>query len=512
MRTQALITGLALVLTIAVLSPAPPAHAVADGCAPGVRSDFDGDGWTDAVVADPMATVSGVSEAGRIVVLYGDGDGRVGQGARAELHQGSPGVSGGPEAGDHFGAALATADLDCDGYTDVVVGVPGEDIGGQADSGWVQVIRGAAGGLGTGAASTQYTQASFGEVAAAGDEFGYAVDAVEDVGQGGTPAPDAYALAIGVPGADDDAGAIGVRAALDGGNVAHWISQDSDGIPGTSEPGDRFGAAVSCNYLSGNGGDIDCVVGVPDEAIGSRPQAGAAVLIEDIYDSGEYVGRALHQNASGVPGTSEAGDRYGASVDTIRSGDTALVGVGVPGEGIGSRKRAGMVQVFESDTTHLDPASGLHQNTPGVAGVAETGDAFGTAVAWIAPGPGDPRIRLAVGVPGEDTRRGRNAGLVQVFRADDLASNVSWTQASPGVQGVAQAGDRFGEAVAMVAGGAERVLLVGVPRDQAHPTGMVNVIPFGGGSPRAWIPGGAIPDPGGQRFGAVIGAVDGGSE
>ena len=50
------------------------------------------------------------------------------------------------------------------------------------------------------------------------------MDALEDVGQGGTPAPDAYALAIGAPGYDvgghNDAGWVGFLAALDGGNVA----------------------------------------------------------------------------------------------------------------------------------------------------------------------------------------------------------------------------------------------------------------------------------------------------
>lgn len=512
MRTQALLTGLALTFTIPLTSPAPPASAVADGCTAGVSSDINGDGWADAVVADPMATVSGQPQAGRIVVLYGDADGRVGEGARAELHQNSPGVGGGPEAGDHFGAALATADLDCDGYTDVVVGVPGEDIGGLADVGWVQVIRGAAGGLGSGAGSTQYSQASFGQVAGAGDEFGYAVDAVEDLGQGGTPEPDAYALAIGVPGADSDAGALAVRAAFDGGSQTHWITQDSPGVPGASEPGDRFGAAVSCNYLSGLAGEIDCVVGVPKEKIGNRANAGSAVLVEDIYYPDEYSGQSLSQNAPGVPGTAEAGDLYGSAVDTVLVGGTARIAIGAPGEGIGSRRKAGTVQLFSSNTTHVTTGAALNQNTPGVAGVAEKGDRFGSAVAWIAPGLGDPRTRLAVGVPREDTTQGKDTGLVQVFRADLLSSDVSWTQQSPGVPGIAQPGDRFGEVVATIDGGTERVLLVGVPRDKQNPIGMVNVIPFGGGVPRAWVPGGSIPDPVGKSFGSAIGGVDGGSE
>jgi hypothetical protein len=81
-----------------------------------------------------------------------------------------------------------------------------------------------------------------------------------------------------------------------------------------------------------------------------------------------------------------------------------------------------------------------------------------------------------------------------VFPTNDLAADVSWTQGSPGVPGRADAGDRFGASLNTVAGAAERVLLVGVPDDVDHASGMVNVIPFGGGTPRAWVSGsGGVP-------------------
>ena len=67
-------------------SPAGP--AAADGCEPGSRSDFNGDGFSDTVVADPYATVGGAAEAGRVIVLYGDADGRIGEGARDTIAQG----------------------------------------------------------------------------------------------------------------------------------------------------------------------------------------------------------------------------------------------------------------------------------------------------------------------------------------------------------------------------------------------------------------------------------------
>lgn len=147
------------------------AHA-ADGCVAGVLSDSNGDGWSDAVVGDPSATVAGQVEAGRIVVLYGDGDGLVGEGARDVLWQGRAEVSDLPQAGDRFASALAVADLDCDGYTDVVAGTPGQDVAGQADAGMVQVLWGGAAGLAATRPAGTYTTESFGRDAAAGDQFG----------------------------------------------------------------------------------------------------------------------------------------------------------------------------------------------------------------------------------------------------------------------------------------------------------------------------------------------------
>ncbi len=517
MRIRSLLTGIGVLIAAPAFGPASVAHAEADSCANGVMSDFNGDGWSDAVVSDPFATVAGLAEAGRIVVLYGDADGLVGEGARDVLWQGEESVGGTAEAGDRFGTALAVADIDCDDYTDVVVGTPLEDIGAQVDSGYVQVLWGGAAGLAISEASTAYAQSSFGQPITAGDQFGFAVDALEDLGQGGTPAPDAYALAIGVPGADvgghNDAGALAVRAAYDGGSETFWITQDTPGIPGGAETGDRFGAAVSCGYFSGQGTTVDCVVGTPNEDVGSKADAGAATIVQDIYFSDELVGISLDQNAPGVPNSSESGDRYGSSIDTIRVGATTRIAIGAPGEDLGSDTNAGLVQLFSSDTEDVDPGTALSQDTAGVGGSAEDGDEFGTAVAWIAPGLGDSRTRLAVGVPKENTTGGVDAGTVQVFPTNNLASDVAWTQNSPGVPGGADAGDKFGASLNTVAGAAERVLLVGVPDDVDHASGMVNVIPFGGGAPRAWVPGsGGVPSAGAGRFGQSLGGVNGSSE
>jgi hypothetical protein len=135
----------------------------------------------------------------------------------------------------------------------------------------------------------------------------------------------------------------------------------------------------------------------------------------------------------------------------------------------------------------------LWQGEELVGGTAEAGDRFGTALA-VADIDCDDYTDVVVGTPLEDVGAHVDSGYVQVFPTNDLAADVSWTQGSPGVPGRADAGDRFGASLNTVAGAAERVLLVGVPDDVDHASGMVNVIPFGGGTPRAWVPGsGGVP-------------------
>ena len=484
----------------------PTARATAEECAVGAESDFNGDGWADVAVADPYATVDGVVEAGRVVVMYGDDDGRVGQGSRGTVQQGTAFVAGAPEARDRFGFSLAVADLDCDGYSDLVVGVPYENIGGAVDSGLVQLVYGSGTGLGGGRISRSVNQSSFGEVVRAGDRLGWAVDALEDVGQGGTPAPDAYAVAVGAPGRDvngaADAGWAGFLVAYDGGNTTLSVTQDSPGIRGVPEAGDRFGAAVTLNYLAGDNGTVDAVVGVPNEDIGSIRDAGAVSVLRDVY--AEPTGVGLDQGSAGIAGTPEAGDRFGETLDSVRVGSMTRLAVGIAGEDIGSAPNAGSVQLFRSTGSTLTATQALHQNTAGVGGVAEGGDRFGHRVAFAPPGPGIAATRLVVGVPGEDSAAVDN-GLVQVFPVTSVGAETSYGQDSPGVPGSPQAGDRFGTAVGVVTGGTEQVLVVGVPDDVTSSNGVVTAIPLGSGSPRAWVPGsGGVAGAGAQRFGATV--------
>src|SRR3954447_21896846 len=119
-RVHRLTVGLALSAIASVLVLPQPAAATAFGCEAGVESDFNGDGFSDTVVADPYATVAGGSEAGRAGGFYGDADGRIGEGDRAVVNQGGAGVLDAPSTGDRFGFVMAVADIDCDTYTDLI--------------------------------------------------------------------------------------------------------------------------------------------------------------------------------------------------------------------------------------------------------------------------------------------------------------------------------------------------------------------------------------------------------
>ncbi|WP_248510540.1 FG-GAP repeat protein [Streptomyces sp. D2-8] len=96
-----------------------------------------------------------------------------GPGTSVTLTQATSGVSGTPEADDNFGYAISAADTNGDGYADLAVGVPHEDVAGDQDQGGVHVFRGGSGGL-SGARSSWIAQTVLG-AADSHTAFGYTV-------------------------------------------------------------------------------------------------------------------------------------------------------------------------------------------------------------------------------------------------------------------------------------------------------------------------------------------------
>jgi hypothetical protein len=465
----------------------------------GAPADFNGDGYSDAAISDPQANPGGVVDAGQVTVLYGNSN-TIGDGSASTLVQGSGGVDDTPSTGDRFGFSLATADVDNDGFTDLLVGTPYEDVGSQTDSGIAQIIWGAPGGLGKGKASSELTQSSFGRTATAGDQLGYAVDTVNELGA------DSPMVAVGVPGGNvsgqNDAGWAGFLSA--GLSDPRAIDQNSPNIPGSAEAGDRFGEAITLGLLEGTSNRVDAAIGIPSEDVGSISNAGAISIIDDLY-TGAVAGRVFDQDTTGVPGAAENGDLFGQVVDCVRAGSTTHLAVGVASEDAGSVADAGSVQLFSSNGVTVTPGVGLSQDTTNVTDTSEVGDRFGRQLVLAPPGLGDTKTRLAVSTPYEDGPAA-DTGQVQIFPLDNLGAEVTYDQDSTGMVGRVAANDRFGSGLGFVAGVAERSFLVGVPDDVEFSGGMVNVIPLTGGSMRSWRPGaGNITLTGTDRFGAAAG-------
>ncbi|MFC7013239.1 VCBS repeat-containing protein [Streptomyces viridiviolaceus] len=375
------------------------AHAAGDT----VPADFNGDGYRDAVLRVPAAAVAGQEAAGAVIVLYGSASG-LSATSRAFITQNSPGVPGGAERGDYFGASTASADLDRDGFADLIVGSPYEDLAEGVDKGMVTVLWGSRSGLVSGRTlPTPADQDRFGrDVAAAGKESS-STSLVSAGGWNGTqvfggPFTRTQDPASSEPGMgmwfgsvtagdldrDGHADLIPVSGRA-GGHTGGLISINPAGmLEDPLDNGDALVAAVG--DVNGDGyGDI--VAGDPDEPEqrGVDGELGGRVLIYyggpgGVADDTEPT--VISQDSPGLPGAGEKDDEFGASVvvaDFDRDG-VADIAVGSPNEKLGTVGSAGMVTVIPGTRTGT-PGAGSYtygQETPDVPGGSEPGDRFGT--------------------------------------------------------------------------------------------------------------------------------------
>ncbi|MEU8850624.1 FG-GAP and VCBS repeat-containing protein [Streptomyces sp. NPDC048564] len=115
--------------------------------------DINGDGYGDIVSGagwDSTTTdgtpVPDASNGGKVNITYGAASGPAGT---SGITQNSGNVPGTSEKGDGFGWDLDLGDVNGDGYQDLVVASPNEDIAGVANTGQVTVLYGSASGIDT---------------------------------------------------------------------------------------------------------------------------------------------------------------------------------------------------------------------------------------------------------------------------------------------------------------------------------------------------------------------------
>lgn len=441
-------------------------------------TDFNGDGAEDTVIGDPKAAVGGNPDAGAIRVVYGGGKGT------AVLHQDLPAIPGSAQPGDRYGESLATFDHNSDGYTDLVVGVPAEDIGVETDAGWVNIIYGAPDGLITGAAALVLRQGT-GEGAIrasapeAGDMFGQTIAA------GHTTQGEPY-LVIGVPG--EELGTI-----VDAG-VAHYlrgstnvtIHQNTPGMAGDAETSDLFGSSIaaSANHI---------VIGAPGEASGTMTNAGHVQVLAHNLNADNVptpiVG--LLQGNGIVSGAAEAEDQFGSSLaavaytpDGAAAPTDTVFAVGSPGEGLAAGTnnvaQAGTVQTFRvTEAGAVTQAASINAEVANVDGELETGDRFGQSLALTNLNPNATgsaqNLVLAVGIPGKNIGTTADAGAIQTFYPFGApGASDHWIQAgdTSGLGGAPTAGHAVGSHL----GATVTSLYIGVPN--TAPYGAAYALPW----------------------------------
>ena len=122
-------------------------------------------------------------------------------------------------------------------------------------------------------------------------------------------------LAVGAPGEDvgrrSDAGAISVLYGRATGMSSdrRVITQNSPGVAGLAEAGDRFGAALSRPFAQDQDVRQDLGVGAPGETVRRRAGAGAVSVLYGGLGAGDF--QLFYQGFRGVGGAGERSDAFG---------------------------------------------------------------------------------------------------------------------------------------------------------------------------------------------------------
>jgi FG-GAP repeat len=294
-----------------------------DLLAPGAAGDFNGDGYDDLAADVAFDDAGGQVNSGDVMTLYGSAGGLQADGPDDQLwSQDSPGVKESSETFDNFGASLTAGDFNADGFVDLAIGTPEEDLGSKPDAGVVQILFGSPAGLQANAPDDQIWLQDRPDVIGAsetGDQFGAALDS-RDFNADGYPD-----LAVGVigqrVGGASVAGAVAVLyGSTDGVQATHpddqLFTQDSPGVKEVSEELDYFGQVLFTGFF-GRDRYPDLAIGVPQEDVGPT-QGGIDAGIVQVFSStaaGVQVDapddQLWLQSDPRVKGETEKGDQFG---------------------------------------------------------------------------------------------------------------------------------------------------------------------------------------------------------
>ena len=215
------------------------------------------------------------------------------------------------------------------------------------------------------------------------------------------------------------------------------------------------------------------MVGLPSYDLPGKPDAGAIVVFSNVAakaaaDPRSPSARTL-LTADDLDGLeSQAGARFGAAVTAWHDSagfdeadDCSDLLVGAPGQTVLGKTGAGQVYRLGGSESGLGSVKEVYDETMVGAGGPEPRDGFGSAIA------ANSSSTVAIGVPGRDVNGIEHAGrMIRLnWAAVDTDPELAVVEQDFDEDENAEAGDRFGEVLDLLATGDGDLLVVGIPHE-----------------------------------------------